>query len=555
MRVVKKFQNPSGPIVVSDNTRVAPVYVPTLEELYARQHPVSTYVEKVQPVVTTYVEQGPAVKQINKKAEDSYKNKIIEQQNQEKVAQTLDWMGNTLNKFFPNQIVGGIVRGQSPYDYISYGNPGIVTTAFAQENPEAAEAVNLVFDFAGPGLASKIPGLVTKGARIMTGTPFRIGNSMYRVRPVRNRLYSGVPMPFEIEKYQPGKLKPGDEVVNQFGLKGIFVKDFNLNGEMVPMVKVGDRTFVNFPKMEPNKIPEQSAAIRYQQASAITKDMNTNSNIMKEAERAARLEQRKQDKPVEDIIRQFNDDGIYGFDIASWKAARAGFGGTTKKQLATYKNHIPEYYNIYQNLLKNNALKYDEAKRSWMGLIEGKMVPVNPRHYIIANSPAFIKNGWKYDGITRGTAMRPANSEIEPQAELIQKNGGEDAANWTTDSNEQLNIFSAQREHGPILNGIVSTRSAPDRIWYGNKHTLDVENLLGITDFADPVAIESRIPGMPNPVGKWRHYGKDMRIKAIDGNTGDFLWENRHPLSYNVPVNNTHELQNMLNYIIQDNYA
>lgn len=238
---------------------------------------------------------------------------------------------------------------------------------------------------------------------------------------------------------------------------------------------------------------------------------------------AAKKAADKQKREIKKAIDGFEDNHIPGFSVREWKTMRKGFK-TTSADVAEYESHIPEYYKIFKDLKENGLLK--KTKEGWFGNVEGIMVKVNPRQYIIANHPNFINNGWKFDPVNRGTAMFPETGI------KIQGNGGLGAANWGTNSNEQLSVFSHQRDDGPTLRGIVSTRNKPDRIVpVKHAHEARMEKYNGITEFDRPVGLVDN----DNIKGNWRIYGPDMQIKAIDGNNGLFSKVIKNPLNGIIP--------------------
>lgn len=238
---------------------------------------------------------------------------------------------------------------------------------------------------------------------------------------------------------------------------------------------------------------------------------------------AAKKAADKQKRKIKEAINGFEDNHIPGFSVREWKTMRKGFK-TTDADVAEYKSHIPEYFEIFKDLKREGLLK--ETKDGWFGNVGGIMIKVNPRQYIIANHSNFIDNGWAFDPINRGTAMYPET------AIKIQNNGGLNAANWATNSNEQLGVFSQQRDNGPILRGIVSTRNKPNRIIPAKyAHENDIERYNGITTFDGPVGLANN----DKIKGNWKVYGSDMRIKAIDGNNGLFSKAIKNPLSGIIP--------------------
>ena len=251
----------------------------------------------------------------------------------------------------------------------------------------------------------------------------------------------------------------------------------------------------------------------------------TNNEMAKKAakEAAKEAEIRKSRKAINNIISNFEKNKITGFSTDEWKAFRNGFK-TTDADIKEYESHLQEYYEIFEELKRTGQLSNKNGK--WEGLVNGKMVPVNARQYIRAHSKNFIDNGWKYDGFDRGTAMEP---EV---AEIIQDNGGLGATNWTTNNNTQLSIFSQERDNGPILRGIVSTRSIPDRIAPAKyAHEADWEKYNGITAFDGPVGLVKH----PEITGDWKLFGRDMLVKAIDGNNGLYSRIIKNPLSGIIP--------------------
>lgn len=243
----------------------------------------------------------------------------------------------------------------------------------------------------------------------------------------------------------------------------------------------------------------------------------------KATQTAAKKAADKQKRKIKEAINGFEDNHIPGFSVREWKTMRKGFK-TTDADVAEYESHIPEYFEIFKDLKKKGLLK--ETKDGWFGNVGGTMIKVNPRQYIIANHSNFIDNGWAFDSVNRGTAMFP-NTGIK-----IQENGGLGAANWGTNSNEQLGIFSHQRNDGPILRGIVSTRNKPDRIIpVKHAHEQRMERYNGITEFDGPVGLVDN----DKIKGNWRIYGPDMQIKAIDGNNGLFSKTIKNPLSGIIP--------------------
>ena len=241
------------------------------------------------------------------------------------------------------------------------------------------------------------------------------------------------------------------------------------------------------------------------------------------ARTAAKIAANKQKREIQKAIKGFEDNHIPGFSVREWKAMRKRFN-TTNADIAEYESHIPEYYEIFKDLKKNKLLK--DTKEGWFGNVEGVMRKVNPRQYIIANHPNFINNGWKFDPVNRGTSMSPET------AIKIEDNGGLGAANWATNNNEQLSVFSQQRGNGPTLRGIVGTRNKPDRI-VPVRHAREdsMKRYNGITEFEGPVGLREN----NNIKGNWRIYGPDEQIKAIDGNNGLFSKAIKNPLSGVIP--------------------
>lgn len=243
----------------------------------------------------------------------------------------------------------------------------------------------------------------------------------------------------------------------------------------------------------------------------------------KATQTAAKKAADKQKRKIKEAINGFEDNHIPGFSVREWKAMRKRFN-TTNADIAEYESHIPEYYKIFKDLKKNKLLK--DTKEGWFGNVEGVMRKVNPRQYIIANHPNFINNGWKFDPVNRGTSMSPET------AIKIENNGGLGAANWVTNNNEQLSVFSRQRNNGPTLRGIVGTRNKPDRIVpvrYAHEDSMERYN--GITEFEGPVGLGEN----NNIKGNWRIYGPNEQIKAIDGNNGLFSKAIKNPLSGVIP--------------------
>lgn len=258
------------------------------------------------------------------------------------------------------------------------------------------------------------------------------------------------------------------------------------------------------------------------QSETSLKETMKNKTIQEDKQKQLLLK-KKQQRNLQKIIQNFEDVGVFGFRTKEWNAFRKGFK-TTESDIEEYESHVPEYYEIFENLVKKGLLSNKSGQ--WKGNINGEMVPVNARQYIISNHPNFINNGWKYDPTNRGTAMFPKT------AIKIQNNGGIDAANWGTNSNEQLGVFSRQRDNGPILRGLVSTRNNPDRVVpVKHAHEARMEKFKGITEFEGPVGLSNN----NNIKGNWRIYGPDMQIKAIDGNNGLFSKVIKNPLSGIIP--------------------
>ena len=243
------------------------------------------------------------------------------------------------------------------------------------------------------------------------------------------------------------------------------------------------------------------------------------------ADKAAEIARiKEQENLKKKILSEFEDNNITGFSTEEWKAARKGFK-TTDSQVAEYESHLPEYYDIFKTLTKNSQLIKDNGK--WLGQVDGQMTPVNPRQYIISQSKNFQENGWKYDGYDRGMAVYPGNEGegIRHDVETVQKTGGIGLPDWVTTNKSQQSLFSHQRNNGPILRGVVSTRINPDRIIpKAYAHEANNNKYKGITDFDAPIPYKEE-------KGIWRIYGPDMQIKAIDGNTGTFRRSNPDPLS------------------------
>ena len=243
-------------------------------------------------------------------------------------------------------------------------------------------------------------------------------------------------------------------------------------------------------------------------------------------------EQKKEEykRNLRKIISEFRKAGIDGFSVKELKARARGFN-FSKKDIELYESFLPEYYEKFQELTGKTGkpIKLELRKGGWHGEVNGKMVPVNARHYIIANSKNFKENGWVYDPVNRGTAMFP---ETAPE---LQKNGGLDVANWATDNNAQLSKFSEERDHGPILRGLVSTRSNPDRILpVKYAHEKEIETYKGITSFDG--GVEMNYNKLPEVKGNWKVYGLDMPIKSLDINNGLFSKTIKNPLSGFIPI-------------------
>ena len=121
---------------------------------------------------------------------------------------------------------------------------------------------------------------------------------------------------------------------------------------------------------------------------------------------------------------------------------RKGFN-TTREDIAEYESHLPEYSRLFNELTKNKKLI--KSEEGWKGMVNGEIVPVNPRQYIIAHSENFVNNGWSYDGVNRGTAMS------QDKALETVKDGDMGRGTWTTDDNSQISIFQHERADGPVL--------------------------------------------------------------------------------------------------------
>jgi hypothetical protein len=234
------------------------------------------------------------------------------------------------------------------------------------------------------------------------------------------------------------------------------------------------------------------------------------------------------EKPIKDALLKFEKEGIQGFSVDEWKAFRRGFP-TTEEHIKKYESNIPEYYKKFKELKRKGMLTNENGV--WMGKIDGEMVPVNPRQYIKAHSKNFIDNGWKYDGYDRGIAIYPGKEGkgIRHDVETVQKTGGIGLTDWTTTNNSQLAEFSRQRHNGPILHGIVTSRSKPDRVLpHKYAHEAANNSYKGITEFDTPIDYKGE-------KGLWRILGKDMQFKAIDGNTGEYNRLHKNPLESILP--------------------
>jgi len=235
--------------------------------------------------------------------------------------------------------------------------------------------------------------------------------------------------------------------------------------------------------------------------------------------------QKAKQKELKNIVSKFEKEGITGFSTKEWKAMRRGFT-TTKDDIMEYESHLPEYSKLFEELSNNGQLK--KTAEGWVGMVNNRMMPVNPRQYIIAHSSNFQNNGWAYDGFNRGNAIRLKH------ANKLATEGGIDFPNWTSTDNAQLSEFARERDFGPVLRGVVGKRNVPDRTIPNEKAYEEANSFLkGISDVQGPVLYPYRTPG--GTYGNWRIFGPDERIKAIDGNTGEFSNKKYHPLSSFIP--------------------
>lgn len=368
-------------------------------------------------------------------------------------------------------------------------NSGIVTKKFEREHPVGAAITNLIGDVAIPaGLFGTAKGINYLARMDMP----RFGHT-----------------PTTKYQFAPGYAGMGGGPIKESLPEALVKKGWKLSDDGARISPEGQR----FVKNSEGKWQSENSIAESQKAAAQHKKNIVDPQISKQ----------KQQKDLQKAIKEFEDAGIFGFRTQEWQSFRKGFK-TTDADVKEYESHVPEYLKIFKNLRRKGLLS--DSKGHWEGNVNGEMVPVNARQYIIANHKNFTDNGWIFDSLNRGTAMFPKTA-LE-----IQENGGLSAANWATNSKDQLGVFSHQRNDGPVLRGLVSTKSKPDRIVpVRYAHEANTESYKGLTEFEGPVGLSDN----DNIKGLWRVYGPDMQVKAIDGNTGLFDKAIKNPLSGIIP--------------------
>lgn len=477
MKLIPKYQEGTTRDGIQDNTRVNYSYSSRFRPQLVKRKSDQEKWEEYRMLHDKNEQIGP-VQNVPEDLRERYRRRAETQQWMDQRARNFESFGNLLNLTLPSTYVGQAIGRQLT-------------------GPEAL-AVDLL---TGPVLGG-IKAVGKKGIQTATKLATK-GAEAYKRRFVYPR--EGLPQWFYTQK----PLIAGGKIMNEPLPQGLLKNGWTL---------AEDGAFINpqgirFIRNSEGKLQSEISLKESNKAVASRQKNVINPQIMKQ----------KQQKELQKAIQGFEDAGILGFRTREWKNFRKGFK-TTESDIQEYESHVPEYYKIFKDLVRKGLLSNKSGQ--WKGNINDEMIPVNARQYIISNHPNFINNGWKLDPVNRGTAMFPKTS-IE-----IQNNGGLSAANWGTNSNEQLGVFSRQRDNGPILRGIVSTRNNPDRIVpVKHAHEARMERYNGITEFDGPVGLANN----DNIKGNWRIYGPDMQIKAIDGNTGLFSKTIKNPLSGIIP--------------------
>ena len=259
----------------------------------------------------------------------------------------------------------------------------------------------------------------------------------------------------------------------------------------------------------------------------------TNNEMAKKAAKIAKV--KKDEKATKNILSELQKLGFSEFEPRLWFKDREWMsnapGGVTKEDIDIWNSHLPEYLDLAKKL-KGKAL-YRNSKGKWIGKFSDGEKEVVPEEFIVAHSKAFNKSGLLYDGKTYNSGMSRENYE------KLLNNGGLDVINWGTDNvHYAKGIASNVDFSGPRLaKSLVGKKTAyrelepdpsiadPSPMGYDRPGIQVGETIVeyyptGITDIPN---IHPKSEPIPE---NWRIFGKDIQVKSLRGNNGNFDMSN-----------------------------
>ena len=319
---IKKFQNPAGPLLRNYVVQNDVTYVPQSRIIQKYELPgyiTLTDGTKVKPnnTVTKVSPQSNTLSQ-----QQAYYNAVgKEKDKKEKQRQQIEEAGRiTLGALdaiatLPSRTIGAVKDAKS-------GNKSFVSSMIEGNEGLGNEELNTLANFIGPAAFTKGLQIFPKGIKVasklipeysirMVNAPwagsFQMGGMPSKIPSLQKIIYKttrpGLPY-YESDLEALKVLKPTEHNVN-----GQIRRVYKLDGKQPMTEQEYDNLMGKYFKV--NTLP---------------------------------------DKELDKIVKQFEQDKIFGFSVPEWKAFRKGFN-TTDRDVTEYKSYLPEYYKLYQELV------------------------------------------------------------------------------------------------------------------------------------------------------------------------------------------------------------
>lgn len=215
--------------------------------------------------------------------------------------------------------------------------------------------------------------------------------------------------------------------------------------------------------------------------------------------------------------------GLEEFDPKIWFSGRKD---VTSEDKAIFMSHMPEFLDIAKKNINKTLVKKSDG---WYGQFADGWKKTSLEDYIVSLSDSFKKSGLEWDGVVRYNALRK-----EAYDDMIKRNG---VANWTTTSGQQGSIFARERDNGPLLRNVVAKDSKYQhrKLDKSQAYQEQNSNLPGITTFNGAIEYGTDISTGSKYKAPWKIFGKDVQVKAIRGNNGNFDMSKAHPYLGIIP--------------------